>query len=64
MTPVTGYDPKFFPQNFLDIYQNGCLQKTRAQNIDIWPNDGHIVTIKKITKPLGSLADLNFSYVY
>ena len=23
------------------------LQKTRTQNIDIWPNDGHFMTIKK-----------------
>ena len=25
------------------------MQKTRPQNIDIWPNDGHFMTIKKIS---------------
>ena len=47
MTPVSAYDPQFFFQKLLDIYKDGCLQKTRPQNIYIWPNDGHFMMKKK-----------------
>ena len=38
---MTSYNPIFLLQNQLLLSKLGCLQKTRAQNIDIWPNGGH-----------------------
>ena len=38
---MTSYNPTFLLQNQLVLSKLGCLQKTRAQNIDIWPNGGH-----------------------
>ena len=37
--------PNFFFQKLLYIYEDGCLEKTRPQNMDIWPNDGHFMTL-------------------
>ena len=38
---MTSYNPIFLLQNQLVLSKLGCLQKTRAQNIEIWPNGGH-----------------------
>jgi len=38
---MTSYNPIFVLQNQLVLSKLGCLQKTTAQNIDIWPNGGH-----------------------
>ena len=38
---MTSYNPTFLLQNQLVLSKLGCLQKTRAQNIEIWPNGGH-----------------------
>ena len=42
---MTSYDFQYFSQNLLDIYYEGCLQNTIPQNINIWPNDGHFMTM-------------------
>ena len=56
------YVPQFCFQKLLDKYQEGCLQKIRPQNIDIWPNDGHFMTMSNswavMTKVLKSGAFL------
>ena len=39
--PMTFYNPIFLLQNHLVLSKLGCLQKTRAQNIEIWTNGGH-----------------------
>ena len=38
---MTSYNPIFLLQNQLVLWKLRCLQKTRAQNIEIWPNGGH-----------------------
>ena len=38
---MTSYNPIFLLQNQLVLSKLGCLQKTRAENIEIWPNGGH-----------------------
>ena len=43
---MTSYNPIFLLQNQLVLSKLGCLQKTRAQNIDIWPNGGHFCLTK------------------
>ena len=38
---MTSYNPIFLLQNQLVLSKLGCLQKFRAQNIEIWPNGRH-----------------------
>ena len=38
---MTSYNPIFLLQNQLVLSKLGCLQKTKAQNIEIWPNGEH-----------------------
>ena len=35
--PSTAYDPTFLLQNPFTLKKCGCLQKTRAQSVKIWP---------------------------
>ena len=38
---MTPNNPMFSLNNQLELSKQGCLQKIRAQNIQIWPNGGH-----------------------
>ena len=38
----------FFSPELVRYILGGMFLKTRPQNIDIWPNDGHFMSMKKI----------------
>ena len=44
---MTAYDPQFFAKKLLYIRRDVC-KKQQLQNIDIWPNDGHFMTMTNL----------------
>ena len=57
--PSTAYDPTFLLQNPFTLKKCGCLQKTRAQSVKIWPRYKGFKSKKNIFKKISFVRPAN-----